>query len=107
MFADRSDKANTQLALGMRHDDDAASLRMSEHVVRTPDPLQDPAGLLQLADKVSTSHCVYCTHRYLFGQDLFRRPRLSVFQIEAITCIVSQVAASAGFCAPSISTLTS
>ena len=29
------------------------------------------------------------------------------FQTAPITCIVSQVAASAGFCAPSISTLTS
>jgi hypothetical protein len=73
LFADRSDKANAQLPLGMWHDDDAASLRMNEHVVRTPDPFQDPAGLL----------------------------------VYPITCIVSQVAASAGFFAPSTSTLTS
>ena len=92
----------------MWHDDDAASLRMNEHVVRTPDPFQDPAGLLQFADKVTASRCVYHTHRMLLGQDLMPRAmRLLLGVVYAITCIVSQVAASAGFCVPSISTLTS
>jgi hypothetical protein len=92
----------------MRHDDDAASLKMNEHVVRTSDPFQDPAGLLQLRDKVSASHCVYYTHRMLLGQDLCPRAvRLLLGVVYAITCIVSQVAASAGFCVPSTSTLTS
>jgi hypothetical protein len=35
------------------------------------------------------------------------RARLRLEVAYSITCIVSQVAASAGFCAPSISTLTS
>jgi hypothetical protein len=37
LFADRGDETNTKLAVGMWHYDDAALLRMNEHVVRTPD----------------------------------------------------------------------
>jgi hypothetical protein len=83
----------------MRNDNDAASLRMNEHVVRAPDPFQDSASLLQLADKVGASHgCVLYTQQAYSDKTRF---------VYAITCIVSQVAASAGFCVPSTSTLTS
>jgi hypothetical protein len=104
LFADRSDEANAQFALGMWHDDDATSLRMNEHVVRTPDSFQGPTGLLQLADKVSAPH-VCIIHTTSTGTRSMRPPRIGVAY--PITCIVIQVAADAGFCVPSTSTLTS
>jgi hypothetical protein len=72
LFADRGDKANTEFPFGMRHDNDPAPLRMNEHVVRTPDPLQDPTGLFQLTDKVSAARGVYHTHMTLINKTRYQ-----------------------------------
>jgi hypothetical protein len=49
----------------MRHNDDTAPPRMNKYVVRAPDPFQDPAALLQLADKVGAPDGVYYAHGWL------------------------------------------
>ena len=91
--------------LGMGDDHDAAPLRMNEDMVGAPHTFQDPTGLFQLADKVGAPHSVYYTHHKAPVKSVIRLP--SGLGRYPITCIVSQVAASAGFSTPSISTLTS
>jgi hypothetical protein len=46
----------------MGNDDDPRAGRMRENVMGAPNPVQDPAGLDQLANQVGTLHHVYHTH---------------------------------------------
>ena len=57
-----NDQALAEFLLGMRHDDQIGSIRMLEHMMRSPDSTQLPTGLAQQPDKLRTSHRAHHTH---------------------------------------------
>jgi hypothetical protein len=63
LLADRGDKPNPQILLGMRHHNMPRTIRMCENMMRAAHPIQHPPDGFNVADQVGAFHHAHYTHQ--------------------------------------------